>query len=117
MRSSNSCGGTEICVDIGVGSLNSISARKAPWRLCFCVTAFDHALVLFNPYHLRAAGDHLVVLHRLERAMHRVLMGRIGDQDHRHRRWFSVSAAVDISVRMALHDRLDGEFLLPQSRW
>src|SRR3954452_17297510 len=108
MRSSNSCGGTEIWLDIGIVSLHFISAHKAPWRLCFCVTVFDHALVLFNPYYLRAAADHLVVLHRLEGTVHRVLVGRVGDQDHRHRRRFSAGAAVYISVRMALHDRLDG---------
>src|SRR5882724_4434461 len=112
MRSSNSCGGTEIWVDIGV-------LLKTSWRvfqptikhsrivrldqtpesdstqlnqtlaLSFCLSMIfpenrfplfsDHALVLFDPYHLRPATDHLVALHRLQRAIYRVLAGGIGN--------------------------------------
>ncbi len=45
----------------------------------------DVALVLFDPYHLRPAADHLVALHRLQRAMDRILGGGVGDQDDRNR--------------------------------
>src|SRR4051812_29091287 len=103
IRSSNSCGGTEIWVDIGVHSLNSSGWSPAQHRV-----ARKPALVLFNPYHLRAAVDHLVVLHQLQRTVHRVFAGRIGNQNDRHRRRFSTRARIDVAVRMALHDRLDG---------
>src|SRR5947209_3465547 len=81
MRSSSSCGGTEIWVVIGVSSLE-LQSGLSPATHDFGAVA---ALVLFNPYHLRTTADHLVTLHRLQRAAHRVFAGRIGNQNDRHR--------------------------------
>src|ERR1700722_10617505 len=84
-RSSNSCGGTEIWVDIGelllrlhCGSLGPriIVSRIVRSDIIVFLLAHDlfgnpvptfpdHALVFFDPYHLRPAADHLVALNRL----------------------------------------------------
>jgi len=74
----------------------------------------DHALVFFDPYHLRPAADHLVALNGLQRAIDRVLAGRIGNQNDRHRRSFLRCAVLVNAVGMALHDRFNGNFLLGQ---
>src|SRR6202030_1122371 len=82
--SSNSCGGTEIWVDIG--ELLKTSQRGfRPATNRFAHRHSDHALVFFDPYHLRPATDHLVALYRLQRAVDRVFAGGIGNQDNRHR--------------------------------
>jgi hypothetical protein len=106
MRSSSSCGGTEIWVDIGKlleTSRAGVSARinlftRHLFEIMLLILLFehdlfvkpvstfpDHALVFFDPDHLRPATDHLVALHRGQRPIHRILAGRIGDQDDRHR--------------------------------
>ena len=64
MRSSNSCGGTEIWVDIGNSLETSWRALRAAINR-FARVRSERALVLFDPYHLRPAADHLVALHRL----------------------------------------------------
>src|SRR6202171_1008928 len=111
MRSSNSCGGTEIWVDIG--ELPKTSQRVlVPQPIVSRVARSDHALVFFDPYHLRPAADHLVVLHRLQRAVYRVLAGCIGNQNDRHRRSFLRRAVYVNALGMALHDRFDGDLLL-----
>src|SRR6202022_4352951 len=74
----------------------------------------NRALVLFDPYHLRPAADHLVALHRLQRTIHRILAGGIGNQDDRHRRSFARSTIGVNAVGMALHDRFNGNLLLGQ---
>src|SRR5665213_933806 len=112
MRSSNSCGGTEIWVDIASTPLNFWTGRLA--RNHF--TQRPSGSVLLDPYHLRPAVDHLVALHRLQRAVHRVLAGGIGDQDHRHRRSFALRSRAVNAVGMALHDRFDGDLLFREMR-
>src|SRR6516225_1224328 len=109
MRSSNSCGGTEIWVDM------ARSFKRSP-RTPPSASIRTHAvpfepLVLLDPYHLRPPTDHLVALHRLESAADGVLMGRIGDQNDRHRRSFA-GARRGAAIGMALHDRFDGNLLL-----
>src|SRR5512138_3510677 len=81
MRSSSSCGGTEIWVDIG-SLLQNIRGPGWPdhWRCAIN----DTALVLFDPYHLRPAADHLVALNGLKGAVDRVLGRCVGDQDDRN---------------------------------
>src|ERR1700738_2153908 len=106
MRSSNICGGTEIWVVIAkLLELHGESFDPQP-TVSHTVRS-DHALVFFDPDHLRPAADHLVVLHRLQRAVYRVLAGRIGDQNDRHRRSFSRRAVGVNTIGMALHDRFD----------
>src|ERR1019366_2838954 len=72
----------------------------------------NHALVFFDPYHLRPATYHLVALHRPQRAMYRVLAGCIGNQNDRHRQSFPRRTVRVNAVGMALHDRFNGNFLL-----
>src|ERR1700682_5911012 len=112
MRSSKSWGGTEIWVDISVLLENTTRGSLDPQPIVSRVARSDHALVFFDPYHLRPAADHLVVLHRLQRAVYRVLAGCIGNQDDRHRRSFLRRAVYVNALGMALHDRFDGDLLL-----
>src|SRR5258707_1792907 len=110
MRSSNSCGGTEIWVDIG--ELLKASRRVfQPHIMVSRIVRPDHALVFFDPYHLRPAADHLVMLNCLQRAVYRVLAGCIGNENDRNRRSFLRRAICVNSVGMALHDRFDGNLL------
>src|SRR6201994_270393 len=102
MRSSNSCGGTEIWVDIGV-------LLKSSWRRAI---RLDRASILLDPYHLRPANDHLVFLHGGERPMHGIFMRGVGDQDDRHRRSIFCRAPDVRAVGMALHDRFQRNLLL-----
>src|SRR5581483_8504751 len=69
----------------------------------------DLSSILFNPDHLRSAADHLVLLHRFQRAIDRIFMRRIGNQDHGHLRGFS--ALRRFSVGVTLHDGFDGNLL------
>src|SRR5471032_1828338 len=85
IRSSNSCGGTEIWVDIGT----LLKTSRRVWRPGYHRLARrPFALVLFDPYHLRPAADNLVALHGLQRPVYRILAGGIGNQNDRHRRSF-----------------------------
>src|ERR1700704_3062493 len=111
MRSSNSCGGTEIWVVIGeLPQLHGGSS--GPHIIISRIVRSDCALVFFDPYHLWPASDDLVALHRMKRAVYRVLAGCIGNQNDRHRRSFPRRARCVNTVTMALHDRFDGNFLL-----
>src|SRR6516165_6142 len=114
MRSSKSCGGTEIWVDIC--ALLRISHRLARKKHSCRAIVLTHALVLFDPDHLRPAADHLVALHGGERAMHCILVGGIGNQQHRHRRRLSHRWHRLASVRVALHDGFDGNLLFGKAR-
>src|ERR1700728_1793109 len=111
-RSSNSCGGTEIWVDIGELLLRLHCGSFGPHIIASRIVRSDQTLILFDPYHLRPAADHLVALHRLQRAVDRILAGGIGDQNDRHRRSFPRHAAGVNAVGMALHNRFNGNFLL-----
>src|SRR3954469_16120138 len=103
IRSSNSCGGTEIWVDIS--KLPGTSQRVLhPAFVILRVIRSDHTLVLFDPYHLRSPTDHLVVLHRSQRAIYGVLAGSVGDQDDRDRRSFPLRARRVNAIGVALHD-------------
>src|SRR5882672_7642296 len=113
MRSSSNCGGTEIWVDIG--KLPGLHCGSGdPHTIVSRTVRSDRALVFFDPYHLRPAADHLVALHRLQRAIDRILAGGIGNQDDRHRRSFARSTGGVNAVGMALHDRFDRNLLLGQ---
>src|SRR3954464_7153705 len=111
MRSSNSCGGTEICVVIGA-LLNKSRGFIGPHIIVSRIVRSDDALVFFDPYYLRPATDHLVPLYRLQRAIYCILMGGIGNQNDRHRRRFPRRAVRVNAIGMALHDRFDGNLLL-----
>src|ERR1700732_3158451 len=112
IRSSSICGGTEIWVDIGELLVGLYSRIFQPaYHLRLIVTS-GVGLVLLDPYHLRPAADHLVGLHGLQRTVHRVFAGRIGDQDDRHRRSFPRRPARVNAVAMALHNGFNGDFLL-----
>src|SRR5438094_164739 len=114
MRSSNSCGGTEIWVDISlllkVPGRTAWSAPTIPNRANRC-----SALVLFDPDHLRPAVDDLVMLHGGKRAAHGILMRGIGDQDDRHWRGLRRAGGID-TVGMPLHDRFKRNLLLGKVR-
>src|SRR6202163_2830577 len=112
MRSSNSCGGTEIWVDIAKTPLNFTAGLFGLPPIVSHLVRSGHALVFFDPYHLRPATDHLVALHRLQRAVYRVFAGGIGNQDDRHRRSFPRRAVRVNAIGMALHDRFNGNLLL-----
>src|SRR6266481_323735 len=112
MRSSNSCGGTEIWVDIAELLKTLRRVFPSAYIVVSRIVRLDHALLFFDPYHLWPAADHLVALNCLQRAVYRILVGRIGDQDDRHRRWFLRRAVGVDAVGMALHDRFDGDLLL-----
>src|SRR6202043_3060587 len=114
----NSCGGTEIWVDIGA-LLETLLARAAcPPTITSVATALRGRAqsILFDPYHLRPAADHLVALHRLQRAMHRILVGRIGDQNDRHRCGLAGGWRDANPVGMTLRYRFDGNVLLGEAR-
>src|SRR5438477_563702 len=53
---------------------------------------------------------------RIERAIHRVLAGCIGNQNHRHRRSLVRGPTCIQAIAMALHDRFDGYLLLRETR-
>src|SRR5258707_3323086 len=106
MRSSNSCGGTEIWVDISKLLESLYNGSCGPPS----IIRARAALVFLDPYHLRPAGDHLVALHRLQRAIDRVLAGGIGDQDDRHLRSFPLRWRGVNAIVVALHDRFDRDF-------
>src|SRR5215468_4422592 len=110
MRSSNSCGGTEICVDILLTpqSPRDLAARTNNSR---AHETLLRALVLLDPYHLRLSADDLVALHGVQRAAHGVFMRGIGDQDDRHWRRFRCARGVD-ALRVLLHDRFQGNLRL-----
>src|SRR6185437_15694207 len=110
MRSSNNCGGTEIWVDISALP-QALTGRPLACRQLPMRDRFARASILFDPDHLRTAADHLVALHGGQRAMHRILMGGIGDQKHGHRR----SLAGLSTIGMTLHDGLDRNLLLGQA--
>src|SRR5262245_21070579 len=103
IRSSNSCGGTEICVDI-LSLLKSLGTLRTRTNNSKAHETLLHALVLLDPYHLRLSADDLVALHGVQRAAHGVFMRGIGNQDDRHWRRFRCARGVD-AFRMLLHDR------------
>src|SRR5215472_926652 len=110
MRSSNSCCGTEIWLDIDAlpqTFLAGSSAHNSVTRNPFLRTS-----VFLDPYHLRPPADHLVALHGFERTVHRILVGGIGDQDDRNPR--GVSGGIG-PVRVTLHDRFDRYLLLGET--
>src|ERR1700716_2752320 len=110
MRSSNSCGGTEIWVVIGeLPQLHGGSS--GPHIIISRIVRSDRALVFFDPYHLWPATDDLVALHRIKRPVYRVLTGCIGNQNDRHRRSFPRRAVRVNAIGMALHDRFNGNSL------
>src|SRR5262245_34727399 len=115
MRSSNSCGGTEICVDISnTPQSPRRSVRSAPLILRRAKRC--SALVLLDPDHLRPAADDLVLLHGGERPIHGILMGGVGDQDDRNRRTVLRGARGVHPFGVTLHDRFQRNLLLGKPR-
>src|ERR1700681_3928444 len=104
MRSRKSCRGTDICVDIAELLLEFTRGSCSRHDIIAFFVRTIHKLIFFDPYYLWPAGDHLVVLYRLQRAGQRVLAGGIGDQDDRHRRSFPRCRARVNAVAVALHD-------------
>src|SRR5215216_5737030 len=99
IRSSTSCDGTEFCVGIVSTPSGSVEAPAS---------ARNPRSVLLDSYNLRAARDDLVSPHCMERAMHRILVGGIGDQEHRNRRSRRVGfLVIQLAVGMTLDDRFD----------
>src|ERR1700748_2426820 len=103
MRSSNNCGGTEICVDISALPQN-------PSTIPRCANGSAAASILVDPDHLRPARDHLVLLHGGQRAIHRVLMRGIGDQEHGYGRCLPRLCRLS-AIGVTLHDGFDGDLL------
>src|SRR5271154_4573027 len=76
----------------------------------------DHALIFFDSDNLRPARDYTVAAHGDEGFAHRILAGRIGDHDHRHR--LAGTAWADRIARpgaVTLHDGLQRYVLLRQT--
>src|SRR5262249_2165724 len=116
MRSSKSWGGTEIWVDI-LALLRISSAGPPACKKHSCrAMVRTNPLILLDPDHLRLAADHLVALHGRERTIHRVLMGGVSNQQHRHRRSLSRGLRGVAAVRMTLHDGFDGNLLFGKAR-
>ena len=87
--------------------LNLAAAPAACTSTLQRIVRSDHALVFFDPYHLRPAADHLVALHRLQGAIDRILGGSVGNQNDRHRRSFALCARSVNAIGMTLHNRFN----------
>src|SRR6185312_14936050 len=104
MRSSINCGGTEIWVDIGA-LLETSSWALRPAVNHLTRNRHDLASILFDPDDLRPAADHLVALDGFQGTIYRILMGCVGNQDHRYLRSLAPGAGKVNPVGVALHDR------------
>src|SRR5580700_6316915 len=97
----------------------AISIDSARSKTGFGKTVIDAILVprliLFDSNDLRPAGDYTVAAHGDEGLAHRILAGRIGDHDHRHR--LAGTARPGCIARpgaVTLHDGLQRYVLLRQ---
>src|SRR5262249_45735202 len=101
-------------------------ARSLPAQACHGLTTsryvssaqspagYRTGSILLDAYDLRVVLNHTLFPDRLQGAPHRILAGRVGDQDDGRRRIraLRIVAAVRPRAAMALHDRFERDLLV-----